>query len=221
MKIEFYVKCINITCDNNLIMAIPQRIYNLGKEIATCDLVKTGTPSQENMVAFQNLLNQSWPVDDSEIAQRDLVRGMYYSNPFGFMRYLSVPEHRVRSLVLWTESKCIAKLFNLSGKVHIGWNEASSAYTVVPYIPRENRVTSDNKSFRRKAPRNDRKNKRQDTPDQPQVTILQNPNRTQVTNTYAAAASRTQPERDLADLPVHNPDPSPTTGKKLNWADME
>lgn len=120
-------------------MSLPKRIYELGREIANCDLVTQQNPTQENMTAFQNLLNQSWPVDTDEQAQRELVRGMYYSNPVGFMQYISTPRNRVRSLVLWTESKRIAKFFNLSGRVHISWDETTHSYNVVPHVPRAQR----------------------------------------------------------------------------------
>jgi len=124
-------------------MSLPKRIYELGREIANCDLVTQQNPTQENMTAFQNLLNQSWPVDTDEQAQRELIRGMYYSNPVGFMQYISTPRNRVRSLVLWTESKRIAKFFNLSGRVHISWDETTHSYNVVPHVPRAQRVSQD------------------------------------------------------------------------------
>lgn len=127
-------------------MSLPKRIYELGREIANCALVTQQNPTQENMTAFQNLLNQSWPVDTDEQAQRELVRGMYYSNPVGFMQYIGMPRNRVRSLVLWTESKRIAKFFNLSGRVHISWDETNNLYNVVPHIPREHREPNSDQS---------------------------------------------------------------------------
>jgi hypothetical protein len=118
-------------------MSLPKRIYELGKAIANSDLVVTKIASYENMQAFQHLLNQSFPVDEKEAAQRELVRSMYYCNPFGFLQYISVSRNRVKALILWTESKRIARFFDLNRCVHISWSEETGAYTVVPYIPRE------------------------------------------------------------------------------------
>lgn len=131
-------------------MSLPKRIYDLGRDVASCNLVKTRTSSAENMLELQNLLNQSWPVDAAEEAQRDLTRGMYYGNPIGFLQYISEAKNRVRSLILWTESKRIARFFNLNGLVHISWNEETHSYSVVPHVPRTERPdavqdTQDNK----------------------------------------------------------------------------
>ncbi len=120
-------------------MSLPQRIYELGRDVANCQLVQSRVATPDNMTELQNLLNQSWPVDAGEEAQRDLVRGMYYGNPVGFLEYISMPRNRVRSLILWTESKRIAKFFHLNGCVHISWDETSHAYNVVPHVARERR----------------------------------------------------------------------------------
>ncbi len=124
-------------------MSLPQRVYELGRDLANSELVNTRVATNENMVAFQNLLNQSWPVDAAEQAQRDLVRGMYYGNPVGFLQYISIPRNRVRSLILWTESKRIAKFYNLNGCVHISWDDTTHTYSVVPHVPRQERNTQE------------------------------------------------------------------------------
>ena len=124
-------------------MSLPTRIYELGREIADSELVKTRVASPENMKAFQDLLNQSWPVSEAETAQRELVRGMYYSNTTSFVQYCSHPRNRVRALILWTESKRIAKFYNLSGCVHISWDEDAKQYNVVPHVPRPRRTSTD------------------------------------------------------------------------------
>ncbi len=115
-------------------MSLPKRIYELEREIASCDLIAKGIVTDESMLAFQNLLNQSWPSNTVETAQRDLVRSMYYSNPQEFTRYVSLHKNKVRALILWTESKRIAKFFDLYGRVHISWNEETNSYVVARHI---------------------------------------------------------------------------------------
>ncbi len=119
-------------------MSLPKRIYELGKAIANSDLVLTKSPTPQNIAQFRDLLNQSFPVDEKEAAQRELVRSMYYCNPFGFLQYISISRNRVKALILWTESKRIARFFELNRCVHISWNETTGLYDVVLYVPRDN-----------------------------------------------------------------------------------
>lgn len=118
-------------------MSLPQRLYELFREVANCALVQTRQATPENMQSFEALLNKSWPVDDAETHQRTLVRAMYNSRQSGFYYYVAATRNRVAALVLWTESKCIARFFGLNGVVHISWNEETHTYTVAPYVPRE------------------------------------------------------------------------------------
>jgi hypothetical protein len=123
-------------------MSLPKRLYELGKAIASSDLVVSKVPSQDNMMAFQELLNQSYPLDEKEAAQREIVRSMYYCNPFGFLQYIGVSRNRVKALILWTESKRIARFFDVNKCVHISWNEETHSYSVVPYVPRNTTTTT-------------------------------------------------------------------------------
>lgn len=120
-------------------MSLPKRIYDLYRDLQASELVTSQKPTDENMAAFANLLNQCNPSTPEETAQRDLVRGMYYSNPVGFLKYISLARNRVSALILYTESKRVAKFFNLNGLVHIKWDETTSTYSVTNYVPREQR----------------------------------------------------------------------------------
>jgi hypothetical protein len=120
-------------------MSLPQRIYELGRDVANSALVKTHVVNTENVAEFTALLNQAWPVDEVEMNQRNLVRAMYYSNPAGFLQYISSPKNRVRSLILWTESKQIVKFYRLQGVVHVSWNEDTKDYLVTQYLSRAER----------------------------------------------------------------------------------
>ncbi len=120
-------------------MSLPKRLYDLYRDITSTSLVRKGEVTAENMTAFENLINQSNPVDDQEVAQRALVRGMYYGNPAGFLTYISISQHRARALILWTESKRIARFFNLGEKIYISWSNDTNSYTVAKFIPREER----------------------------------------------------------------------------------
>lgn len=120
-------------------MALPQKLYDTFREMTKSDLVTTQKANPENMLAFQNLLNQASPVTDTETAQRDLIRRMYFSSPSGFMSYVGNRHNQVSALVLWTESKCIARYFNLTGVVHIKWTDETKMYTINPYVPKDQR----------------------------------------------------------------------------------
>lgn len=129
-------------------MSLPQRLYELFREVANCVLVQSRQATPENMKCFEDLLNQSWSVDESEASQRTLIRGMYNSNQRGFYEYISLSRNRVGALVFWTESKCIARFFGLTGIVHVSWNEETNTYTITPYLPKELRADAkqENKS---------------------------------------------------------------------------
>jgi hypothetical protein len=120
-------------------MSLPKRIYDLYRELQASTLVETKNATPDNMLAFGNLLNQCSPTTPEEVAQRDLVRGMYYSNPVGFLKYVGLARNRVGALVLYTESKRIAKFFGLQGRVHISWAEDTNTYNVTAHVPREQR----------------------------------------------------------------------------------
>lgn len=120
-------------------MSLPKRLYDLFREIQASALVQTKNSTDANLLAFTSLLNQCTPTTDEEKAQCSLVRGMYYSNPVGFLKYISLARNRVAALVLYTESKCMAKLLDLKGCVHIKWDETTNNYSVTRYVPREQR----------------------------------------------------------------------------------
>lgn len=124
-------------------MSLPQRLYELFREIVDCAMVQTQQPTSANMLELKNLLNQSWPVNDVEMHQRDLVRGMYNSRQNGFINYIFDNRNRVSALVLWTESKYISKYLALNGVVHISWDEEHHSYDVVPYVAGRFRKTND------------------------------------------------------------------------------
>lgn len=120
-------------------MSLPKRLYDLFRELQASDLVQSKSATDENLLAFANLLNSCNPADGEETAHRNIVRGMYYSNPVGFLKYIGQDRNRVGALVLYTESKCIAKNLNLKGVAHIKWDETTHIYSVTKYVPREQR----------------------------------------------------------------------------------
>jgi hypothetical protein len=122
-------------------MSLPQRLYQLYREVVACELVKTRKATPENMLQFQNLLNKAFPENELETHQRSLVRSMYTSSPVGFYNYIYQNRSRVGALSLWTESRCLAKFLRLSRVVYISFNETTQQYSVVQFVPREKRVT--------------------------------------------------------------------------------
>jgi hypothetical protein len=124
-------------------MSLPKRLYDVFRDISQCEIVRTKKTTAANMLEFETLLNNSNPTSETEDAQKELVRGIYYSNPIGFIRYISFPRNRVGGLILYTESKRIARFFNLQRCVHITWNTESKTYAVTKHIPRSERTEHD------------------------------------------------------------------------------
>lgn len=118
-------------------MSLPQRLYELYREVVNCELVQHHKTTPENIALFQFILNKTWPENDVEMHQRDLVRAMYNSRKRGFLDYIQYGRNRVGALILWTESKNIARYFGLNGIVHINWDKTNNTYTVTEYVPRE------------------------------------------------------------------------------------
>jgi hypothetical protein len=129
-------------------MSLPKRLYELFRELLETELVKSRKATAENMLVFQNLLNQANPTSEAESAQHELVRGIYFSNPGSFAEYLRERRNRASALVLWTESKRIVKFFNLDGAVHISWDETEKTYRVVSYVSRDKRERDASKTER-------------------------------------------------------------------------
>ena len=91
------------------------------------------------MKTFEDLLNQTVPTTDEEQHHKNLIWCQYNSNNSGFLRYVNKPANYVGALVLYTESKAIAKHLNVHKLVHINWHKDTNLFTVQKYIPREQR----------------------------------------------------------------------------------
>ena len=86
------------------------------------DLIKKKIFSQENIFAFEELLNAAQPTDERDSLLRACVRQMYFANPNGFMRFIMHSNSRLNALVMWTESKRIVHHFGIKGLVYVKWN---------------------------------------------------------------------------------------------------
>ena len=125
-------------------MSINNKLYNCYKKILNCSLVKTKEINKENLEEFEVLLNSSLPNGNDEVAQHTFCRTMYYSNPAGFVRYISFKKNRVSSFILWTESKKIVRYFGLQGLVHLTWNKETGKYVVSKYVADPEKRNSSN-----------------------------------------------------------------------------
>jgi hypothetical protein len=95
----------------------------------------TATPSTPATTVEQS---KHAVINDAQLlAMYELVKGMYYSNKVAFMRYIFPYENKVNALVLWTESKQIAKWFNLIVLVYIKWDSLLNCYIVERHRTRE------------------------------------------------------------------------------------
>jgi hypothetical protein len=121
-------------------MSLPKRLYESYRNLCNSQLVVTLVNSVENMGEFELLLNNVFPINEVEYTNSNLTKLMYYSNPAGFMRYISDPLNKVGALVLYTESKQIVKHFRLNGCVHISWDKTTKLYKVSAYEKRERKV---------------------------------------------------------------------------------
>jgi hypothetical protein len=120
-------------------MSVPKRLYDLFRSIENCDLVKRKSATKESMTEFERLLNESCPSTAEEGHHKDLVWAMYQSNQYEFINYVSMMQNRVGALILYTESKKIAKFFDVGALVHIRWDLEKKSYSVEPFVRRTER----------------------------------------------------------------------------------
>ena len=125
-------------------MSVPKRLYDLFRSIENCELVKHKTATKESMTAFERLLNESCPTTAEEGHHKDLVWAMYQSNQYEFINYISMMHNRVGALILYTESKKIAKFFDVGALVHIRWDAENKTYSVEPFVRRTDRPVTRN-----------------------------------------------------------------------------
>jgi len=119
-------------------MSLPKRLYQIYRKVCQCNVVRRRNNfTDEDLQEFQNLLNEAQPPNDNSIenAYQQMTKFMYYSNPVGFVKYLSDVRNRVAALILWTESKYITSFFRLTGYVYIHWDKQSKCYIVSRYNP--------------------------------------------------------------------------------------
>jgi len=116
-------------------MSIHNRLYNCYKKLLSCPLVKSKEVNEENLTEFENVLNTSLPNGSDEVAMHNFCRSMYYSNPIGFVKYVTYYKNKVSSLILWTESRKLVRHFGLQGLVHVSWNKDTGKYVVNKYRP--------------------------------------------------------------------------------------
>jgi len=102
-------------------MNLPVKIIDFYKKIKNSDLILNKVLSEENIIDFQNNLNNAQPENDDELKMQVLIQYLYRANPINFIRFLT--RSRLSHLILWTESKCIVKHFGIYGIVYIKWNE--------------------------------------------------------------------------------------------------
>lgn len=94
-------------------------LYDNYKDILMCDIVNKQSLTVENINAFEILLNKAQPQDNEMIIMRDAIQFLYRKNPSNFINFLV--RSRLSHFILWTESKCIVRHFNLHGILYIKW----------------------------------------------------------------------------------------------------
>jgi len=96
------------------------------KKIRNCKLLTDKYLNNENIEEFQRILNDSQPLSEQDICQRNVVQFLYRRNPANFCQFLS--RSGLNSFVLWTEAKSIVAHFGLRGILYIKWDNESSRY---------------------------------------------------------------------------------------------
>jgi hypothetical protein len=99
-------------------------------KISACSLVTTKNSTEENIKEFEDLLNEAQPKTSEARGQKSMVQFMYYSNPTNFINYVNKLENKVGSIILYTESKRIAKFFSIQREVYIKWDPVENCYIV-------------------------------------------------------------------------------------------
>ena len=99
----------------------PGYLVSSYNNIRNSKLITEKKLTEESVAEFQKYLNEAQPENATECNQRSLVQFLYRKNPMSFCKFLV--KSRVNHLILWTESKYIARHFGLQGVVYIKWNE--------------------------------------------------------------------------------------------------
>jgi hypothetical protein len=115
-------------------MSIYPRLYQTYKKILACRLLTTGECDAANLSEFETLLNEAQPQNEVEKHYYDFHRGIFYSNPVEWIKYVGKKTNRAVALILWTESKHIVRHFNIRGHAHVSWNAETQRYVVAPHI---------------------------------------------------------------------------------------
>ena len=115
-------------------MSIYPRLYQTYKKILACRLLTTGECGAANLSEFETLLNEAQPQTEVEKHYYDFHRGIFYSNPVEWIKYVGKKTNRAVALILWTESKHIVRHFNIRGHAHVSWNAETQRYVVAPHI---------------------------------------------------------------------------------------
>ena len=115
-------------------MSIYPRLYQTYKKILACRLLTTGECDAANLSEFETLLNEAQPQTEVEKHYYDFHRGIFYSNPVEWIKYVGKKTNRAVALILWTESKHIVRHFNIRGHAHVSWNAETQRYVVAPHI---------------------------------------------------------------------------------------
>lgn len=93
------------------------------KNILNTKLINQKSLTEDSIAEFQKYLNAAQPVTDSDKTLRSLIHYLYRKNPLNFCKYLV--KSRLSHLILWTESKYIARHLGLQGVVYIKWNNTT------------------------------------------------------------------------------------------------
>ena len=101
-------------------MSLPKNLYTIYRALSNCTAVTTQVINDQTLLEFQTLVNQAQPnaADVEGNTQRAFTKSLYYSNPIGFMHYITMTRNRVAALVLWTESKRIVRLDRKSTRLN-------------------------------------------------------------------------------------------------------
>jgi hypothetical protein len=127
-------------------MSLLKRFYDIYCKISQCPIVVNNNITIESLKEFQDLINESQPEINNieENAFRSLTKSIYFMNPIGFIKYISVSRNRVGYLVMWTESKHIIRYFGLQGRVHLSWNKETQKYIASKHVQQTTDLNLDN-----------------------------------------------------------------------------
>lgn len=107
---------------------MPFSVKNAYYKLKKSNLIKNNDLSNESLLYFETILNDSLPQKENELTLYYFLKNMFYNNKNKFYNFIN--NSNLECLVLYTDNITISKHFNLMDKIYIKWDPYSKSYKV-------------------------------------------------------------------------------------------